>query len=85
MIFPIATKVTDPLAIVPTEGRFNNDQSFSTAVLPGQFRLLFPTTWPEIKMLQRMEHRLDKFAPAKEGGVLVTEDAFQRYTGRGDK
>jgi len=84
MIFPLATKVTDPLAIMPSEGRFTNEQSFSTRTLQGQFRHVFPTSWHEIKTLQRMKHRVDKFAPASNGGILITEDAFQAVTGRGD-
>jgi hypothetical protein len=84
MIFSIATKVTDPMAIMPSESRFNNDQSFSARQLTGKFRHVFPTTWHEIKVIRGMKHRVEKFAPASNGGILITEEAFQNLTGRGD-
>lgn len=85
MIFPLAPKVTDPLAIVPCAGKFNNQQSFPLVTVKGEFRHVFPTTWPEIKAVQKMTHRVDKFAPAGQGGILITEEAFQNLTGRGDR
>lgn len=83
-LFPFPRIEIDPEVIMPSWSRFNNEQSFGRHQLTGKFRRVFPTTAFEVKLISDLEHRVEKFAPYSEGGVILTESAYQKITGKGD-
>lgn len=66
-----AIKETRPRAIVATFKIVNGDPNFTEDDLPGDWYRVFPATGRDVRFLQYLEHRVDKFAPASGGGVLV--------------
>jgi len=66
-----ATKEFRPRAVVATYKVQNGDPNFQEDDLPGEWFRVFPATGRDVQFLQMLEHRVDKFAPATGGGVLV--------------
>ena len=66
-----ATTENTPRAIVATFKIPNGDPNFVEDSLPGEWLRVFPITPRDVRFLQMLEHRVDKFAPASGGGVLV--------------
>ena len=66
-----AIKEVRPCAVVATYKVQNGDPNFQTDDLPGEWHRVFPVTARDVQFLQMLEHRVDKFAPATGGGVLV--------------
>ncbi len=60
-----------PRAIVATYKVVNGEPNFDEDDLPGDWFRVFPATGRDVQFLQMLEHRVDKFAPATGGGVLV--------------
>ncbi len=55
--------------------RLNSEEvTFETIYLPGKWVRVFPVSASDIRFLARLEHRVDKFAPAKGVGVLIRAD-----------
>jgi len=65
-----AIRENRPDAVVPVPAH-NGDDNFTVAELPGDWLRVFPANGRDVYFLQCLEHRLDKFAPAKGGGVLI--------------
>lgn len=55
-------------------------EKFDTKFLKGDFYRVHPEGWREIFLLQMLEMRHEKFAPAKGNGVIITKAAFQKLT-----
>jgi len=85
MIFPFPRIEIDPEVIMPNPSRFNNEQSFERHKLKGKFFRVYPTTPLEVKILAGLEHRVHKFAPYTEGGIIISAEAYKKHTGKGDK
>lgn len=83
--FPHSKTEIDPLVIMPETKDGKAEESFTGFQLTGKFRRVWPTTGIEVAILQNLTHRLHKFAPFRDHGVILTEDAFQSITGRGDR
>ncbi len=66
-----AVKENRPRAVVASYKIANGDPNFEDDNLPGDWFRVFPATARDIRFLQLLEHRVDKFAPATGGGVLV--------------
>jgi len=66
-----ATKETRPRAVVAVFKIPNGDPTFHEDDLPGDWYRVFPSSGRDVRFLQCLEHRVDKFAPATGGGVLV--------------
>lgn len=66
-----ATKERSPRAIVATFKVQNGDPNFMEDNIPGDWYRVYPITCRDVQFLQLLEHRVDKFAPASGGGVLV--------------
>jgi hypothetical protein len=85
MIFPFPRIEIDPWVIMPTQRSVGDDMTFDKVQLFGKFRRVFPSSAFEVQILASLKHRIDKFAPNSEGGVILTEAAYQNITGKGDK
>lgn len=83
--FPHSKTEIDPLVIAIEVKDGKAEESFTSFQLIGKFRRVWPTTGIEVAILQKLKHRLEKFAPFRDHGVIITEDAFQSITGRGDR
>ncbi len=66
-----AVRETRPEAVVPVAATVNGDENFVTSALPGDWLRVFPANGRDVDFLRFLEHRVDKFAPAKGGGVLI--------------
>lgn len=66
-----AIKETRPRAVVAVFKVTNGDPNFQEDTLPGDWYRVFPSSGYDVRFLQCLEHRVDKFAPASGGGVLV--------------
>ena len=66
-----AQKERSPRAVVATYKVQNGDPNFQEDTIPGDWYRVFPATCRDVQFLQLLEHRVDKFAPAAGGGVLV--------------
>jgi hypothetical protein len=66
-----ASKEHCPRAVVAAYKVQNGDPNFQEGYLPGEWYRVFPVTGRDVRFLQMLEHRVDKFAPASGGGVLV--------------
>lgn len=60
-----------PRAVVATYKVQNGDPNFQEDDLPGEWFRVYPVNGSDVRFLQMLEHRVDKFAPAQGGGVLV--------------
>lgn len=60
-----------PRAVVATFKVPNGEPNFTEDALPGDWFRVFPISSRDVQFLQCLEHRVDKFAPASGGGVLV--------------
>lgn len=85
ILFPLAKIETDPFVIVPEVKEGKAEESYTGMQLFGKFRRVWPSTGIEVNVIRKLAHRVHKFAPLKDGGVIISEDAFQNITGRGDK
>ena len=81
-LFPFPRIVDDPVVIAPVVRSINDDVSWDSKQLKGRHYLVFPSNAHEVFALQMLEHRLDKFAPLKEGGVILTAEAYNRLAGK---
>jgi hypothetical protein len=70
-IYMNAVKEIRPRAVVATYKVQNGDPNFTEDDLPGEWFRVFPATSRDVQFIQMLEHRVDKFAPATGGGVLV--------------
>lgn len=70
-IYQNALKEVRPRAVVAVFKVINGDPNFMESDLPGEWFRVFPSTGSDVQFLQCLEHRVDKFAPASGGGVLV--------------
>ena len=66
-----AIKENRPRAIVAVFKVVNGEPNFSEDDIPGDWYRVFLATPRDVQFLQMLEHRVDKFAPATGGGVLV--------------
>lgn len=66
-----AVKENRPRAVVATYKVTNGDPNFQEDDLPGDWFRVFPANGRDVQFLQCLEHRVDKFAPATGGGILV--------------
>jgi hypothetical protein len=58
----------------------NGIEKYDTKFLKGSFYRINPDGWREIFLLQMLEMRHEKFAPAKGNGVLISKSAFEKLT-----
>jgi hypothetical protein len=66
-----ATTEKDPRAIVASFNVPNGLPQFQEKEISGKWLRVFPATARDVRFLQMLEHRVDKFAPASGGGVFV--------------
>lgn len=66
-----ATTENTPRAVVANYKEPNGEPTFGESHLSGDWYRVFPVTARDVCFLQMLEHRVDKFAPASGGGVLV--------------
>ena len=66
-----ATTENTPRAVVAIYKILNGEPNFQEDHLSGDWYRVFPATARDVQFLQMLEHRVDKFAPASGGGVLV--------------
>lgn len=60
-----------PRAVIHFTKVPNGEPCFKEEELSGNWFRVFPATARDVRFLQCLEHRVDKFAPACGGGVLV--------------
>lgn len=75
-IFPHRRRAINPSVVVrvPRAGGY----AYTEDTLRGKYWHVVPKCAREICALQLMDHRVDKFAPAKGDGVIVTGEALAR-------
>jgi hypothetical protein len=81
-LFPFPRIVFDPQVIVPIKRGIGDDVSWDRKQLKGKHALVHPSTQKEVFAVQFLEHRVAKFAPYTEGGVILTEDGYKKLTGK---
>lgn len=81
-LFPFPRIVDDPVVIAPVVRSINDDVSWDSKQLKGRHYLVFPSNAYEVFAIQSLEHRVQKFAPYKEGGVLLTAEAYKGFAGK---
>jgi hypothetical protein len=53
--------------------------SFEGRPLAGTWWRVWPGSCREVSAIRMMDHRVDKFAPATGGGVLISNNALMRF------
>lgn len=76
-MFDILQKVKNPRVLKPVQLRG------MTSYVPKQYKgtlyKIIPTCAKEVFALQMLEHRVEKFAPAEDNGILVTAAALAKF------
>lgn len=70
-------KDKNPTVIV---GSAQSTKGLSTEDLKGNFWRVWPTNAKEVFAIQFLEHQLEKFAPHNGTGIILTEEACEKYS-----
>jgi len=71
-LFKTRSKVQTPDVIITDGYKTNGNPNCVGKRLFGTFYLVFPKTCKEVEALMMAEHQVDKFAPERGDGVVVT-------------
>lgn len=80
-VFPERRRERNPSVIVRVQSDTHHDRhSYERAAVKGEFYRVVPQTAREIAILQLIDHRVDKFAPAEGNGALVRVEALEKFS-----
>jgi len=72
-LFKTRVKLASPADVIVTDGyKSNGNPNCVGKMLYGQFYLVFPKTSKEVEALMLAEHQVEKFAPERGDGVVVS-------------
>jgi len=74
----ITQREDNPCVIVPTTDD-RNQTKFETRHIKGHFFRCLPKTAKEIFLMQMLEHRKEKFAPANGGGIMLPLETYRKF------
>jgi len=74
----ITQREDNPCVITPVIDE-RNQTKFEHRTLKGFFFRCWPKTAKEIMLIQMLDHRREKHAPASGGGIILTVEAYRRY------
>jgi hypothetical protein len=74
----ITQREDNPQVIAPVTDE-RNQTKFETEYRKGHFFRCWPKTAKEIFLIQMLEHRKEKFAPASGCGIIIPLEAYRKF------
>lgn len=78
-MFNVISKELDPEVVIRTQAKERGRYDYDTGIVKGKFLRVKPETSKEVFAIQWMEHHVEKFAPARGEGILITVDAAEKW------